>query len=401
MCNLIFTICPTCRKVAAPSRVRKCVERSSATGTSCQTHETKIMAMNPCAKCSKLTEPSNPTRAQTRDILEEMSLKIPESRPILPPKIPLLAENLPDWNPETLALVQSDELFLEHITRQHSVQVKNRQGLPSQRTGLPLCLVAGMKQHPARVYQQLPKFASPRTPGRERATIALPPSAWNNHRRISRLGVAPEPRSTSFHAGSAPTRTPTCLVPEGIRRRSRLEQESSAVLPVIPEALRIRIPSEASASTQYQDTKTIPSSATSAHSEFLLPGPSPQVDTFSAVAFASIPAHYDMRPASIPAPLRAPTPQQRNEERERRETLDYIEKRMQERQEEERSRLRLETERIREFQQREDTRSRSEATPSRTIHDVQFQSVRPLQSKRSLKILPRLRSFSPIRRPHA
>ncbi|ESZ93756.1 hypothetical protein SBOR_5854 [Sclerotinia borealis F-4128] len=442
MCNLIFTLCPTCSKVAASPRVKKCAERFGPfmNVTPCITTETKIIAKNPCVSCpARRQEPSGPTRLLTRDIIEEMSFKIPECYPTPQSKDPIL----PEWTSETLAPTQNNELFFEHITKQHSVEVKNRQDLSSQRGGIPLCLVAGVgrNQTPARLYRRPPRF----TPGgrsrpKDRATIALPPSAWNNRRRISRLGIPPAPRASSLQA--TPTRTPSCLVPEGIKRRSQVQHKLLMVSPLTPiKPPKLHIPLEASASTQPQDTGSAPSSATSSHSKYLLPGPSPQVETFSAVSFAQIPAHYDMRPVSIPPPLRVPTPQQRVEERERRGALQEIQQRIKERQERERQdcerqererqeqdrerqdrerqererqeqerqvreRQQLETQRIRDFQEHdfqeydfqphEDHRSRSEVAPPRTVNDVQFQSVRPLRPSRSLKMLSRIRSFSPL-----
>ncbi|KAJ8061696.1 hypothetical protein OCU04_009496 [Sclerotinia nivalis] len=397
MCSFVSALCPICTKIAAPSRVKKCAEKSGPFMNTipCKTNDTKIIAMNPCVPCSNPGRPSSPTRILTGDILEDLCWRIPEWHPTAP-KDRILSGVLPNWNSETLALKQTKEFFFEHIPRSHSAELRNRQGLPSQRNGPPLCLVAGVYQRPARAYQRPapvyrrpPRFTPAKTSRRERATIALPPSAWNNRRRNSQLGPAPSTRASSLQANFAPAGIPTCLVPEGIRRQSRIQHEASVALPSMPESLKIQIPAKASASAQPENTKPIPSSAKSVHSEYLLPGPSPQVQTFSPVSFAQIPAHYDVRPIPTPTPLRIPTRQQRVQERERRKTLDQIQERVRVRQE--RERQKLESERIREFQQREDQRARSEVTPSKTVNDVQFRSVRPTKSKRSLRLLPKLR----------
>ncbi|KAF7859712.1 hypothetical protein EAF04_008791 [Stromatinia cepivora] len=397
MCSIVSILCPICTKDAAPSRIKKCAEKSGSFMNTkpCKTNDTKIIAMNPCVPCSNPERPSSPTRILTGDILEDLCWRIPEWHPIAPKDLTPSGAP-PNWNSETLALKQSKEFFFEHIPRSHSAELRNRQGLPSQRNGLPLCLVAGVKQRPARayqrpapVYQRPPRFTPAKTSRRERATIALPPSAWNNRRRNSRFGAAPSTRASSLQANFAPIEIPNSLVPEGIHRQSRIQHESSVALPSTPESLKIQIPAEASASAQPQNTKPIPSSATSVHSDYLLPGPSPQAETFSPVTFAQIPAHYDVRPIPAPTPLRIPTRQQRVQERERRTTLDQIQERVRVRQECERQKL--ESERIREFQQREDQRPRSEVTPPKTVNDVQFRSVRPIKSKRSLRLLPKLR----------
>ncbi|CAD6452200.1 d430f1e0-7a18-4f22-9182-24670dbc40d6 [Sclerotinia trifoliorum] len=397
MCSNISILCPICKKVAAPPRVMECAEKSGSfvNAIPCETSDTKIFAMNPCVRCSNPERPSSPTRILTGDILRDRCWRIPEWHPTAPKDLNPSGV-LPNWNSETLALKQTKEFFFEHIPRSHSLVLMNRQGLPSQRNGLPLCLVAGVKQRPARAYrrpapvhQRPPRFTPATTSQRQRATIAWPPSAWNNRRRNNQLGPAPSTRASSLQANFAPEGTPTCLIPEGIRRQSRIQHEASLALPSLPESLRIQIPAEACAPAQPQNTKPIPSSATSIHSGYLLPGPSPQVETFSSVLLAQIPAHHDVRPILTPPPLRIPTRQQRVQERERRKTLDQIQERIRLRQE--RERQILESEQIREFQQREDQRSHSEATPSTIVNDVQFQSVGPVKSKRSFRLFPKLR----------
>lgn len=404
MCSNVSILCPICTKVAAPSRVMECAEKSGRfmNATPCKTSDNKIIAMNSCVRCSNPERPSSPTRILTGDILKDRCWRIPEWHPTAPKELNP-SEVLPNWNSETLALKQIKEFFFEHIPRSHNLVLLNRQGLPSQRKGLPLCLVAGVKQRPARAYQRPvpvhrrpPRFTAVTTSRRQRATIALPPSAWENRRQNSQFGAAPSTRASSLQANFAPAGTSTCLIPEGIRRQSIIQYEASLAIPSMPESLKIRIPEEACAPPQAQNTKSIPSSATSIHSGYLLPGPSPQVETFSSVTHAQIPAHYDVRPILTPPPLRIPTRQQRVQERERRKTLDQIQERIRvrqerERQNQERERQNLESERIRELQQRGDQRSHSEVTPSRTVNDVQFQSVRPIKSKRSLRQLLKLR----------
>ncbi|TGO57541.1 hypothetical protein BCON_0064g00080 [Botryotinia convoluta] len=380
MCILILTFCPTCSKVAAPSRVEKCVNRSDASHTP---STTQITAMNPCIRCSSRNEPSNPTGALTRDILEEMCMRIPEWHPTAPQEP--IPEISPNWNSETLARAQDEELFFEHITRSHSVEVKNRQDLPSQCNGFPLCLMAGIKQRPSPVNQRLARSRP------DRSKFTLPPLSWNNNPRTRRLGVAPAPQAVSLQADSAQAETPSRLVPGENHRRSQLQEESSSV----SSPLRLQIPPQGSSSIETQDTESTPSSATSTRSEYLLPGPSPQTETFSPVAFAQIPAHYDMRRTSISIPPRVSTTQQRVQVREQHETNDQMPQRTREHQEE-RKRQNLESERMRELQQRDvqpEQRSHSENVPPRHVNDVEFNSVRP---KRSLKLLPDLPSFGPF-----
>ncbi|KAI9650928.1 hypothetical protein NHQ30_000963 [Ciborinia camelliae] len=393
MCNLIVTLCPSCLKAAAPSRLKKCVNKSGPFigGITCTVNEFKIISKNPCESCNARQRPSSPTRLRTQDILEEMCLKIPEWRPAPPPEDPTPPNTiLPNWSPETLAATQTEELFFEHITRFHCVEVKNREGLSSQRGGIPLCLVAGVPRRnrkPVGVYRRPPRFAPTKTSrveGRGWATISLPLSARGN----SLLGLEPAPRAKSDQGNQLPARTPSCLVPEVIEPRSPVRHENLVVSPLPTKSLKLQIPPEASASDQPQGIGSTLSSAKSGRSEYLLPGPSPQVQTFSAEAFAQIPSHYDLRPVQYPAPLHFPTPEQPAQEREQRETLDQISQRAQECQE--RERQQLESQRIRESQQRDDQRSRSEVAPPRTVNDVQFQSVRPSKSQRILRFISRL-----------
>ncbi|KAB8292202.1 hypothetical protein EYC80_007944 [Monilinia laxa] len=398
MCNLIFTLCPTCSKVAAQSRVKNCADKANPLiSRPCTKNEIRNFAKAPSVSCTSHPQGlSNSVGSLTRDILEQMSFKIPELCPAQPPKDVIL----PRWTFETLTAIQTKELFFEHITRHHSVDVKNRQFLSSQRGGIPLCLMAGVvrSRKPVRVFQRRsPRFAPPTTSrpqGRGHNTIDLPPSAWNNRRRISRLGIAPAPRAQSLQADQPPARTPTCLILSGIKQRSEPLYQGCIVAPLAPRiSLELKIPEKASTSTEPQATEPTPSSAISAHSESHIPEPSPQEQRFSAVAFAQIPSHFDLRHAPTPSPLRIPTEKQRAEERERRETLDQIQERVRQRQDRERQDRerqdqgcqQLETERIQDFQQRgQEQRSRSEVASPRTANDVQFQRVRPLKSKGSL-----------------
>ncbi|TGO30189.1 hypothetical protein BPAE_0007g00660 [Botrytis paeoniae] len=381
MCNLILTFCPTCTKDAAPSRVEKCANRSKPAHTP---STTQITAMNPCIRCSNLNKPSNSTGVLTRDILEEMCAKIPEWHPTTSQEpIPGI---LPNWNSETLARAQDEELFFEHITQSHSVEVKNRQDLPSQRNGFPLCLMAGIKQRPPPVNQRLARSRP------ERSKFTLPPLSWNNNPRTRRLGVAPAPQAASLQADSAQTGTASRLVLGENHRRSQVQGESH----IVSSPLRLQIPPQRSSSIEAQDTGSTPSSATSTRSEYLLPGPSPQTETFSPVAFAQIPAHYDMRRTSIPTPVRVSTTQPQFQAREQHETNDQMPQRTREHQEEHK-RQNLESERMRELQQRDvqcEQTSHSENMPPRHVKDVEFKSVRP---KRSLKLLPSLPSFDSFR----
>ncbi|TEY64748.1 hypothetical protein BOTCAL_0143g00010 [Botryotinia calthae] len=378
MCNLTLTFCPVCTKVAAPSRVEKCSYRSDAAHAP---KTTKITAMNPCIRCGNRNKPSNPTGVLTRDILEDMCMRIPEWHPTAPHEpVPGI---LPNWNSETLTRAQDKELFLEHVTQIHSVEVKNRQGLTSQRKGFPLCLIAGIKQRPSPVNQRLVRSRP------ERSKFTLPPLSWNNNPRIRRLGIAPESRAASLHAGSTRTGTLSRLVPSENDRRSQHQEESSIVTSLARGRLRLQIPPQRSSSTETQDTTSTPSSATSTRSEYLIPGPSPQTETFSATAFAQIPAHYDIRRTSIPTPVRVSTTQQQVQVREQPETIDQVPREQQA----EHSRQNLESERMRELQQRNvqtEQRTHSETMPSRNVNDVKFNSVRP---KRSLKLLPKISSF--------
>lgn len=507
MCNIIFTFCPTCSKVAAPSRVEKCPEKMSLAMRfgSCPFNEVNRDSKDPCVSCARrLQEQASLTRAHTRDILEEMCLKIPGMPPAPPPKDPIL----PNWKFETLIAIQTEELFLDHITRYHSVEIKNREGLTSQRDGLPLCLVAGVARKnrtSSRIYQRPQRFNPLRVPrvenGQAPATIALAPSAWNNRRRISRLGIAP--RAKSLQASPPAPTIPICLVPGGAKQKTQLLQQDCMVPPLTPlKPLKVEIPARTPAPGQPQSTD----------STHLTPGSSSQ-ERFSAASFAQIPSHFDLRPGSVPPPLHIPTLQQRVKERERRDTLDQIHERARqrreresqerqkleqqtleqqrerqelERQERERleredqehqqlesqrlkrqeleqrdvkeqelerkqrkeleelelecqrlkrqefpqqrqhqqhlqpqsqppSRHTLKMQRIRDFQdlnfefstsQSSSSKSSSDSitisrsrsanspTPSQSVNDVQFRSVRP---KRSMRILPKLRSFSPLR----
>ncbi|KAA8564546.1 hypothetical protein EYC84_011467 [Monilinia fructicola] len=201
--------------------------------------------------------------------------------------------------------------------------------------------VMGSNQKPIQVFQpRPPRFAPPATSrarGRGRNTIDVPPSAWNNRRRISRLGIPPVPRGQSLQANQPPARTPTCLVPEGIKRRSQAQHHDCIVAPLAArKSIELEMPEKASISTQPQATNSTPSSTASAHGENLITGPSPQEQRFSAVAFAQVPSHFDLRQAPIPSPLRVPTEKQRAKERERRETLNQIQERVRQRQDRER-----------------------------------------------------------------
>ncbi|RAL66463.1 hypothetical protein DID88_006153 [Monilinia fructigena] len=133
----------------------------------------------------------------------------------------------------------------------------------------------------------------------------LPPSTWNNRHRISRLGIAPAPRAQSLQADQPPARTPTCLIPEGIKRRSQSLHQDCIVAPLAPlaphKSLELKIPEKASTSTQPQATDSTPSSAISAHSESHIPEPSPLEQRFSPVAFAQIPSHFDLRHGPTPS----------------------------------------------------------------------------------------------------
>ncbi|KAF7924367.1 uncharacterized protein EAE98_007418 [Botrytis deweyae] len=374
MCTLTLTFCPTCSKVAAPSRVEKCADRSDASHTP---STTKITAMNPCIRCNNRNKPVNPTRALTRDILEDMCLKIPEWHPTAPQEpIPGI---LPNWNSETLTRAQDDELFFEHVTQSHSVEVKNRQDLPSQRNGFPLCLMAGIKQRPSPVNQRLERSRP------ERSKFTSPPLSWNNNPRNRRLGVAPAPRTASLQTESTPSGTLSRLVPGETNQRSQAQEESSIVSP----ALRLQIPPQRSSSIEPQDTESTPSSGTSTRSESLI-----QTAIFSPIAFAQLPAHYDMRRTSIPTP-RVSTTQPRVQAREQHETVDRMSQRTPENQE--LKRQSLESKRMRELQQRNvqpEQRSHSNNGPPRHVNDVEFKSVRP---KRSLRLLPSLPSFGSLR----
>ncbi|TGO58532.1 hypothetical protein BOTNAR_0180g00210 [Botryotinia narcissicola] len=273
MCNLTLTFCPTCSKVAAPSLVEKCADRSDAAHTPITT---KITAMNPCIPCSNRNQPSNPTGVLTRDILEDMCLKIPEWHPTKPQEpIPGI---LPNWNSETLTRARDEELFFEHITQSHSVEVKNRQDLPSQRGGFPLCLIAGIKQRPSPVNRGLARSRP------ERPKFTSPPLSWNNNPRTRRLSVAPAPRAASLQTDSTLSGTPDRLVPGGNHRRSQAQEQSAIVSP----PLRLQIPPQRPSFSETQDTESTPSSAPSTRSEYRLPGQS-----FSPIAFAQIPTHYD------------------------------------------------------------------------------------------------------------
>ncbi|KAM0130073.1 hypothetical protein ACHAP3_007544 [Botrytis cinerea] len=384
MCNLIITFCPVCTKVAAPSRVQKCSYRSDAAHTP---KTTKITAMNPCIRCRNCNKPSNPTGILTRDILEDMCMRIPEWHPTAPQEpVPGI---FPSWNSETLSRAQDEELFLEHVTQIHSVEVKNRQGLTSQRKGFPLCLMAGIKQRPSPVNQRLVRSRP------ERSKFTLPPLAWNNNPRIRRLGIAPAPRAASLQAGPARTGTASRLIPNENDPRSQHQEESSIASSLAREPLKLQIPPQRSSSTETQDTKSTPSSTTSARSEYLLPGPSPQTETFSATAFAQIPVHYDMRRTSIPIPAHVSTTQQQVQVDEQHDTIDQVPREH----EEERKRQNLESERMRELQQRNiqtEQRIHSETMSSRNVNDVQFNSVRP---KRSLELLPKISSFGSLWTP--
>ncbi|TGO42075.1 hypothetical protein BHYA_0013g00800 [Botrytis hyacinthi] len=384
MCNLTITFCPTCSKVAAPSRVEKCADRSDAAHTPITT---KITAMNPCIRCSNHNKPSNPTGVLTRDILEDMCLKIPEWHPTAPQEpIPGI---LPNWSSETLARAQDEELFFEHTTRSHSVEVKNRQDLPSQRSGFPMCLIAGIKQRPSPVNQGLARSRP------ERSKFTSPPLSWNNNTRTRRLGVAPAPRAASLQTDSTPSVIPIRLVPGENYRRSQAPEESSIVSP----PLRLHIPAQTQSSSQTQDTESNPSSASSStptRSEYHLSESSNQTETFSPVAFAQIPAHYDIRRTSIPTSPRVSTTQPQVQAREQRETIDQMSQRTREYQEE-LKRQNLKSERMRELHQRgvqPEQRSHSENVPPRQVKDIEFKSVRP---KRSLKLLPSLPSFGYLR----
>lgn len=373
MCNLIFTYCPTCSKAAAPSRVEKCADRSDAAHTP---STIEITAMNPCIRCSNRNQPSNPTGVLTRDILEDMCLKIPEWHPTAPQEpIPGI---LPNWNAETLTRAQDEELFFEHITQSHSVEVKNRQDLPSQRSGFPLCLIAGIKQRHSPVNRGLARSRP------ERSRFTSPPISYNNNPRTRRLGVAPAPRAASLQADSTPSGTPSRLVPGGNHRNSQVQGESS----IVTSPLRLQIPPQRPSYSETQDTESTPSSASSStptRSEYLLSESSTQTETFSPVAFAQIPAHYDIRRTSIPTPPRVSTTQPQVQAREQRETIHQMSQRTPEDQEELR-RQNLESERMRVLQQRD--------VPPRHAKDVEFKSVRP---KRSLKLLPSLPSFDSLR----
>ncbi|TGO12450.1 hypothetical protein BTUL_0088g00260 [Botrytis tulipae] len=364
MCNLTLTFCPTCSKVAAPSRVEKCADRSDAAHTP---STIKITAMNPCIRCSNRDQPSNPTGALTRDILEDMCLKIPEWHPTTPQEpIPGI---LPNWNSETLTRAQDEELFFEQITQSHSVEVKNRQDLPSQRSGFPMCLVAGIKQRPSPVNRGLARSRP------ERSKFTSPPLSWNKNPRTRRLGVVPAPRVASLQTDSTPSGTPSRLVPEENHRRSQVQGESSIVSP----PLRLQIPPQRPSFRETQDTESTPSSATPTHSEYLLPGQS-----FSPIAFAQIPTHYDTRRPSIPTPPRVSTTQPQPQAREQNETINQMSQPTREYQEE-LKRQNLEGERMRVLQQRD--------VPPRHVKDVEFKSVRP---KRSLRLLPSLPSFGSL-----
>ncbi|KAF5870786.1 uncharacterized protein Bfra_009339 [Botrytis fragariae] len=381
MCHLFLTFCPSCSRVAAPSRVEKCANRSDAAHTPITT---QITAMKPCIRCNNRNKPSNPTGVLTQDILEEMCVKIPEWHPTAPqdPATGIL----PNWDSESLARTQDEELFFEHITQSHSVEVKNRQDLPSQRNGFPLCLMAGIKQRPSPVNQRLERSRP------DRSKFTSPPLSWNNNPRTRRLGVAPAPQAAAIQADSPPSGIATHLVPGVNHRRSQAQEESS----IISSPLRLQIPPQISSFIETQDTESTPSSATSTRSEYLLPGPSPQAETFSPVAFAQIPAHYDMRRTSVSTPVRVSTTQPQVQAREQHEANDQMSQRSREHQEE-RKRQNLESERMRELQQRDvqcEQTSHSENLPPRHVKDVGFKSVRP---KRSLKLLPSLRSFGSFR----
>ncbi|KAF7914294.1 uncharacterized protein EAF01_000700 [Botrytis porri] len=345
MCQLILTFCPICSKVAAPSRVEKCANRSDPAHTPTTT---QITAMNPCNRCHNLNKPSNPTRALTRDILEEMCMQIPEWHPTTPQEpIPGI---LPNWDSETSTRAQDEELFFEHTTRSHSVEIKNRQDLPSQRNGFPLCLVAGINQRPSPVNRGLERSRP------ERSKFTSPPLSWNNNPRTRRLGVAPAP--------------------------SRVQGKS----PIVSPPLRLQIPAPRPSFPETQDPESTPSSTTSTRSEYLLPGPSPQTETFSPVAFAQIPAHYDMRPTSLPTSPRISTtqPQVQVQAPKKHETNNQLPQQIQKHQEE-LTRQNLESDRMRELQQ-------CDVQP-RHVKDVEFKSVRP---KGSFKLL-RLSSFGSFR----
>ncbi|KAF7945421.1 hypothetical protein EAE96_010195 [Botrytis aclada] len=388
MCTSTVTFCPNCSKVSAPSRVEKCANRSDASHTPIKT---EITAMNPCIRCSDQNKPTNPTRALTRDILEDMSMKIPEWHPTAPqeptPGIP------PNWNSETLARAQDEEFFFEHITRSHSVEVKNREDLPSQRRGLPLCLIAGIEQRPSPGNQRLSR-SRPARSRPERSKYTSPPLSWNNNPRNRRLGVAPAPRAAPLQESSAPSGTPSRLVPGENQRSSQVQGKSSIVSP----PPRLQIPPPGSSSLITQETESTPSSTTSTRSEYLLPGPSPQTETFSPIAFAQIPAHYDMRRTSIPTPPRISPTQQQVQVREQHETMNQIPQRTREHQEEHK-RQSLESERVRELQQRDvqpEQRSQSDNVPARHVKDVKFNSVRPKRSAKLLRSLPSFSDFGPF-----
>ncbi|KAF7934165.1 uncharacterized protein EAE97_008525 [Botrytis byssoidea] len=373
MCNLTLTFCPTCSKVAAPSLVEKCADRSDAAHTPITT---KITAMNPCIRCSNRNQPSNPTGVLTRDILEDMCLKIPEWHPTTPQEpIPGI---LPNWNSETLTRAQDQELFFEHITQSHSLEVKNRQDLPSQRSGFPLCLIAGIKQRPSPVNRGLARSRP------ERSKFTSPPLSWNNNPRTRRLGVAPAPRVASLQTDSTPSGTPDRLVPGGNHQRSQAQEESSIVSP----PLRLQIPPQRRSSSGTQGPESTPlsaSSSTPSRSEYPLSESSIQKETFSPLAFAQIPTHYDTRRPSIPTPSRVPPTQPQLQAREKHETINQISPRTREYQKE-LKRQNLESERMRILQQLD--------APPRHVKDVEFKSVRP---KRSLRLLPSLPSFGSLR----
>ncbi|KAF7890559.1 hypothetical protein EAF00_008874 [Botryotinia globosa] len=373
MCNLTLTFCPTCSKVAAPSRVEKCADRSNAAHTPITT---KITAMNPCFRCSSRNQPSNPTGVLTRDILEDMCMKIPEWHPTTPQEpIPGI---LPNWNSETLTRAQDEELFFEHITQSHSVEVKNRQDLPSQRSGFPMCLMAGIKQRPSPVNQGLARSRP------ERSKFTSPPLSWNNNPRTRRLGVVPAPRVASLQRDSTASGTTSPLVPGGDHRRSQVQGESSIVSP----PLRLQIPPQIPSFSETQDSESTPSSASSStptRSQYLLSGSSTQTETFSPLAFAQIPTHYDTRRPSILTPPRVPTTHPQLQAREQHEIINQMSPRTREDQEE-LKRQNLESERMRVLQQRD--------VPPRHVKDVEFKSVRP---KRSLRLLPSLPSFGSLR----
>ncbi|KAF7876918.1 uncharacterized protein EAF02_008138 [Botrytis sinoallii] len=240
--------------------------------------------------------------------------------------------------------------------------------------------MAGIKQRLSPANQRLERSRP------ERSKFTSPPLSWNNNPRTRRLGVAPAPQAASLQTESTPSGTLSRLVPGETHQRSQAQEESS----IVSSALRLQIPPQRPSSIETQDTKSTPSSGTSTRSESLI-----QTETFSPIAFAQIPAHYDMRRTSIPTP-RVSTTQPRVQAREQHETIDRMSQRTPENQEE-LKRQNLESKRMRELQQRNvqpEQRSHSENGPPRHVNDVEFKSVRP---KRSLRLLPSLPSFGSLR----